>query len=376
MNTGIKDRELISEEIPSFLDDYKILLVANKYQTGFDQPLLHTMYVDKRLANVQAVQTLSRLNRTCPARRTRSSSTSSTRRRTFTGRSSLTTTSRRIDEPSDYLQLNVLKHDLDEMQVYHWSDVEAFRFVFYKPPELQASADHAELERLVQPAVDRFKAASDEDQRTDFRDKLSAYVKLYSFLSQILPYGDEELEMLYSYGRLLLQHLPSERGDDVVRVSDDVELRYYRLQRISSGSISLSDGEETYVHGPLEVGTGRSQDEEAPLSEIIKVLNDRFGLQLTLEDDLFFRQVKARAGSDERVIQTARANPQLDKFELGIKGLIEELMLSRMADNDNLVSRYVSDAEFQRVALPMLAREIYEAVTGPDLPPLVRPAKV
>jgi type I restriction enzyme R subunit len=342
--------------------DYNVLLVANKYQTGFDQPLLQAMYVDKRLDGVQAVQTLSRLNRMIPGKDAPFVldfvNEAEDILRAFKPYYDAT----RIDETSDPRQLDELKHALDETQVYHWSEVQAFRDIFYKRPEDQTNADHAELERLLQPAVDRFKSLDGDDEQTDFRDKLGAYVKLYSFLSQVLPYGDEELEMLYSYGRLLLQHLPSDRGGATVNIGDDVGLRYYRLQRVFSGAIPLSDGEGVYVHGPVEVGTGRAKDDEAPLSEIIKVLNDRFGLQLTLEDDLFFKQVKARAESDERVIQTARANPQIDKFQLGIKRLIEEMMIGRMADNDQLVSRYMSDPEFQSVAFPVLAREIFEAV--------------
>ena len=96
-------------------------------------------------------------------------------------------------------------------QVYHWSEVEAFARVFYKPLERQSAADHAHMQRHLQPAVDRFKAIEDEDKREEFRDKLSGYVKVYAFLSQIIPYADPDLEMLYSYGRFLLPHLPLDR---------------------------------------------------------------------------------------------------------------------------------------------------------------------
>ncbi len=367
MNVDVVTGRTISESaLPDRFasSDYNILLVANKYQTGFDQPLLQAMYVDKRLDGVQAVQTLSRLNRMIPGKEAPFVldfvNEADDIYRAFKPYYDVT----QMEETTDARQLDELKHELDQMQVYHLSEVQAFREVFYKLPEQQTNADHAELERLLQPAVDRFKALPDEDQRSDFQDKLGAYVKLYAFLSQILPYGDEDLEMLYSFGRLLLQHLPQDRGGATVKIGDDVDLRYYRLQRVFSGSISLSDGHGGYVHSPVEVGTGRAKDEEAPLSEIIKVLNDRFGLQLTLEDDLFFKQVKARAQADERVIQTAKANPQIDKFQLGIKKLIEELMISRMGDNDQLVSRYMSDPEFQGVAFPVLAREIFEAITA------------
>jgi type I restriction enzyme, R subunit len=109
--------------------------------------------------------------------------------------------------------LETLKHEVDQAQVYYWSEVEAFSRIFYKPVEKQSPADHAHMQVHLQPAVDRFKAMADEDKQTEFREKLSAYVKLYSFLSQIIPYADAELEMLYSYGRFLLPHVPRDRGE-------------------------------------------------------------------------------------------------------------------------------------------------------------------
>ena len=110
-----------------------------------------------------------------------------------------------------------------------------------------------------------------------------------------------------------------------------------------------------------EVGTGKPQDEKAPLSEIIEVLNQRFGTQFSEEDRLFFQQIKEKACKSEQIVRTAMANP-LDKFELGIRKLIENLMIERMGENDKIVTRYMVDQEFQDSAFPILAREIFEAV--------------
>jgi type I restriction enzyme R subunit len=109
------------------------------------------------------------------------------------------------------------------------------------------------------------------------------------------------------------------------------------------------------------VGTGKAKDEKAPLSEIIEVLNERFGTQFTEEDRLFFQQIKERATKSDQIIQTALANP-LDKFELGIRKLIEDFMIERMGENDKIVTRYMADREFQAAAYPILAREIFESV--------------
>jgi len=186
-------------------------------------------------------------------------------------------------------------------------------------------------------------------------------VRVYAFLSQIIPYADPELEMLYSYGRFLLPHLPVDRDATIVSIGDEVDLQYYRLERISSGPIGLSEGDPQGVKSPTEVGAGKAKDEKVPLSEIIQVLNERFGTQFTEADRLFFQQIKEKACRNEQVRKTALANP-LDKFELGIRKLIEDLMIERMAENDQIVTRYMADQEFQSSAFPILAREIFEAI--------------
>lgn len=364
MNIDVVTGKSISEsQLPERFDsdDYQILLVANKYQTGFDQPLLQTMYVDKRLAGVQAVQTLSRLNRRYPGKEA-----------PFVldfvndpddiyaaFKPYYDTTS--LQETSDPNELERLKHEMDEMQVYHWSEVEAFAEIFYKPMARHNVHDHARMEKHLQPAVDRFKALEDDDQRQLFRDKLKSYVNLYAFLSQIMPWTDPNLEKLYSFGRFLLPHLPTGRDVVVIRPEDDVALRYYRLERVASGAIDLDTGDMVEVKSPTDVGTGKAKDEEASLSDIIEVLNERFGTEFTEEDRLFFEQIKEKACADDRIVQTANANT-LDKFELGIRSLIESFMIQRLSENDQIVSRYMDDQEFQNTVFPLLAREIFDTI--------------
>ena len=120
------------------------------------------------------------------------------------------------------------------------------------------------------------------------------------------------------------------------------------------------------------MGTAKAKDEKAPLSEIIQVLNERFGTEFTEEDRLFFQQIKEKACKSEQVIQTALANP-LDKFELGIRKLIEDFMIERMGENDKIVTRYMADREFQASAFPILAREIFDAVRARTAGPSTAP---
>jgi type I restriction enzyme R subunit len=363
MNIDVVTGRSISEsQLPDRFDssDYQVLLVANKYQTGFDQPLLCAMYVDKRLDGVQAVQTLSRLNRMHAGKEPPFVldfvNDAEGIFEAFKPYYDVTT----LQEPSDPSHLEVLKHELNAFQVYYWSEVEAFAQVFYLPQHRQNPSDHARMQKHIQPAVDRFNAL-DEEKKEAFYEKLTAYVNFYSFISQIIPYSDSELEMLYSFGRFLAPSLKFAEQIVNPHPEREVELQYYRIEKVNSGPIVMENGESYGVKSPTAVGTGKSVDENKPLSEIIGVLNERFGTVFTDEDRLFFEQIKEKACRDEGVIQTAHANP-LDKFELGIRKKIESLMMQRMSENDDIVTRYMDDDAFQKAVFPLLAKEIYEGI--------------
>ena len=363
MNIDVVTGKNISEsQLPDKFDssDYQVLLVANKYQTGFDQPLLCAMYVDKRLDGVQAVQTLSRLNRTYPGKEPPFVldfvNEAEGIFQAFKPYYDTTT----LQEESDPNHLEVLKHELAAMQVYHWSEVEAFAKIFYLPQYMQNPSDHARMHKHIQPAMDRYKSLN-EEKKNAFYEKMTAYIRFYAFISQIIPYSDTELEMLYSYGRFLAPHLDGDDTGTVPHPEKDVTLEYFRIEQIMSGAIKIEEGDTYGVKSPTAVGTSKAKDEEKPLSEIIKTLNERFGTDFTDEDRLFFEQIKEKACKDERVIQTARANT-LDKFELGIRKIIESLMMQRMAENDEIVTRYMDDVDFQGTIFPLLAKEIYDGV--------------
>ena len=184
MNIGPDGKHVSEAGLPAAFDGdaYQVLLVANKYQTGFDQPLLHTMYVDKRLSGVQAVQTLSRLNRTCPGKEDTFVldfvNDTDEILRSFQPYYEQTT----VTESADPQQLYDLAHKLEAAQVFWTSEVEAFCKVFFSPREKQTVHDQAEMNRHLNPGVDRFKA-KDEDEQEEFKNALGAFVRLYAFLS-------------------------------------------------------------------------------------------------------------------------------------------------------------------------------------------------
>ena len=347
--------------------DYQILIVAEKYQMGFDQPLLQAMYVDKRLSGVHAVQTLSRLNRVASGKQAPFVldfvNSPADIAAAFTPYFDVT----QLREASDPYQLESLKHDLDGTQVYYGSEIEQFAQVFYLPLHKQRASDHARIEASLQPAVDRF-VDLDEESQVDFRDGLSAYVSLYAFLSQIIPYADCDLERLYSFGRKLLPHLHVGGDFTPIHLDGDVDLEYYRLQRMSSGAISLDDEADATVASPTAVGTGLAEDDSAPLSEIIELLNDRFGTDFTESDRLFLQQIQEDGLREEAIRETARAN-DFDKFRLGAFERVKQLLIARLAGNDAIVDKCLSDDEFGEFVITGILQSIFDAVQSTDSTP-------
>ena len=361
MNLDATGEQISEKALPGRFasPEFNVLLVANKYQTGFDQPLLCAMYVDKRLDGVQAVQTLSRLNRTHPGKEppfvldfVNDADGILDAFMPYYGKTEL-------EAASDPSRLEALKVELDKPQVYHWSEVEQLCQVYFASLRKPESNAHARLQCLLQPAVDRFAALSDDEVRSEFRDKLAAYLRLYEFVSQIVPYADSEWEKLHAYGSLLRPLLADGR-DPMLALDDDVALQYYRLRRTHSGRLQVEEDEPAYVVGPSDVGTGRPEEPKAPLSEIIALLNDRHGSELGEADRFFFEEVRAEACADAEVLSLARAN-DLQKFALGVRQRVGELMVARIGKNDRIVTRYMDDDDFQATAFPLIAKAIWEA---------------
>jgi type I restriction enzyme R subunit len=354
-------------ELPGKFDgpEYHFLIVAEKYQTGFDQPLLHTMYVDKKLQVLQAVQTLSRLNRTCPGKEDTFVldfvNEAEEIREAFKPYYEKTEIDERIDPNLVYM----LKAKLDGFQVYWRQEVEDFAKVFFKAQEDQRDADKGLLHKHIDPAVARFDAEAEERQ-VDFRHQLGTYLRLYAFLSQMVSYGDTDLEKLYAFGRLLITKLKIVDGTGPLFLDDDVKLSYYRLTKTHEGSASLSSGDGSTVTGPANVGTGRPrQEDKAHLSEIVDVLNDRFGTDFTREDQLFFEQIVGDLKKDDSLGDQARNNT-MAQFKLAFdpKGLAA--VLGRMERNEQISNQFMGNEELRAVALELMMRQVYEHFRADD----------
>lgn len=337
--------------------DYRILLVANKYQTGFDEPRLCAMYVDKRLDGVQAVQTLSRLNRCFPGKEEPFILDFVNKPEDIYASFKPFYDKTELEKETDPMHLETLKMELDKFRVYSESDLNGFASIFYKPRERQKPSDHAQMEAFTIKSKEKFIQLNDEEKEL-FRNKLKSFVNLYAFVSQIISYSDVEWEKLYTFSRFLLPHLSDGNTDLPENPQNSIVLTHLRNQKIAEHSIDLSDGDHIKVNSPTEVGTKKADDPKVPLRVIIQTLNDRFGTDFTEADRLFFEQILEKAQTDDEVIRKAKTNPY-DKFELGIKEIIKDIMMQRIKENDDIVSRYLDDEEFQKIALTILASEMY-----------------
>ncbi len=358
MNRGLKEKELPD----SFAKpEYRVLLVAEKYQTGFDQPLLHTMYVDKRLAGIQAVQTLSRLNRTHPLKDDTfvldfvndPAEIQEAFRQYYEGSV--------MGEEVAPERLYEVKAELDASGIYLASEVDEFAHIFFAPKRRQSPADHKNMNALLDRAVARFQQLqNDEEEEAElWRGKTQAFRNLYSFLSQVIPYQDSHLEKLFTYLRHLALKLPKRKSGTGYQFDEEVELDYYRLQKISEGSINLEEGYVQPLDGPREVGTGMVREETVALSRLIDLINERFGGELTEADQLFFDQIAEAASQNEALQKAAEVN-SLDKFHLVFRQVLESLFIERMELNEELFTDYMSKPDLQNLVSKWLGSQVYE----------------
>jgi type I restriction enzyme R subunit len=194
-----------------------------------------------------------------------------------------------------------------------------------------------------------------------FRTALTAYVRLYSFLSQVMPFADPDLERLYTYGRFLELKLPVDPRKAPLKISDAAVLTHYRIEKIEEGKIALKAGEQVAIYGPPEAGSRRSEVEEVKLSEVIDVLNERFGTHFTKADQVsFFDGIIEEAKADEEVKKRAVANT-FDNFSSGwLKKKISDAVVDRMSKNGEIATRYLNDPEFENAAFEAVVKRIYD----------------
>jgi len=297
-------------ELPRKFDtgSYQILIVAEKYQTGFDQPKLCAMYVDRKLAGLQAVQTLSRLNRTYPSKERTFvldfQNTIEDMQNAFRPYFEVT----ELEANSDPNQIYELEARLRTFGILDQGEVDRFAETFYRGP--LDTHDRARLEGLVRQAVGRFEQEDDEGRQEEFRQLLKSYLRFYAFVAQVIRLSDTGLEKLYSYAAWLSRLLPSrEMPADIDITEEMLRLQAFRVEQKEQGSASLSAGDHAALKPISEFGAKPyTEDEERSLSEIIKAFNERHGTQFVRQDFVRFEQVNRKI-VDHDMAEMLRNNP-------------------------------------------------------------------
>jgi len=319
--------------------EYRFLIVANKFQTGFDQPLLHTMYVDKKLGGVNAVQTLSRLNRTHLEKKGTLVLDFANEADEIKAAFEPYYETTLLSEATDPNLLYELQTRLAAFPVYTEADVNAFARIYFDP---KATQDR--LYSALAPLVERYRAISKEEQ-ADFRTQLIEYVRLYAFLAQVLTFADADLEKLYVFARHLRRLLPADREALPREVQQNIDMESYRIQQTGSGKIALDR-----KAGVLEpVGTkeihGRGPEELETLSRIIAELNDRFGLNLGPEHRVTLGQMMEKLDDDAALDATARVNTR-ENVRLTFDQKVEHVIQEIVDSNFELYKRITDDRAF------------------------------
>ncbi|OHY98775.1 type I restriction endonuclease [Salinicola sp. MIT1003] len=381
LNPGLKGRNL-AEAFDT--DDFNVMIAANKFQTGFDQPKLCAMYVDKKLQGVDCVQTLSRLNRLFPGKQTFILDFYNDEQEILDAFAPYYRKAELADV-SDPQVVYDLQRSLDASGIYQWPEVEGFAKAFFDP-----KAPASSLSYYCRPAQDRFKqkyqalleqlqtwkearrvaeqngddkglkraeqelkeAGTAQDELDLFRKNLASFVRTYEFLSQIVTFDDAELEQLCVYARHLTPLLRIDRllEEESIDVSE-LELTHYRLTKREEKRLRLEEAEGDYGLTPVsEVGSGKPHDpEKQRLAEIIDRLNDLYGAEVSDDDKLHFANgIADRIERDEAVMAQVR-NHSEDQVMHGLfPKKVTDAVLDALSDHEKLSMPLLEDEETGR----------------------------
>jgi type I restriction enzyme R subunit len=346
---GFRERET-AERFDS--DDYQVLIVAEKFQTGFDQPLLHTMYVDKVLTGLNAVQTLSRLNRVADGKvdtfvldfRNETDDIDKAFAPWYERTEAIPTDPNLLWDTHRALMASPVIHD-DEVGPAV-SELLAGRRV----------PNHAKVYAALDLALARFQGLTREEQ-DDFRELIGRYVSIYGFIAQIVSFTDAGLERDYVYARALEARLP--RGEfEGIDVGSEVKLTHLRTEQIFEGSIELAEG----LGDVKAIYSGKGPQhvpEKESLSSIVEALNQRFGTNLDERDQLLFDQFEETWATDPEVMDQARNN-EFDNFRLVFDRKFLSTVVERMDGNEAIYKRVLDDEEFQKALMDLYALRLYD----------------
>ena len=366
---GKKVTEASLNEFPSGLipdrfqeDPYRFLVVADKFQTGYDEPLLHTMYVDKPLSDIKAVQTLSRLNRAHPHKHDTFVldffNDSDTIQAAFEPYYRTTI----LSEETDPNRLHDMKADLDGYQFYNWQQVEYFVKLYL------GGADRDKIDPILDACVSSYMSEADEDAQVDFKGKAKGFVRTYGFLASILPFTNAEWEMLSTFLNFLIPKLPAPIEVDLSKgILESIDMESYRAEVRSSMEIILPDQNGFIDPVPTSAGGRKPEPELDLLSNIINAFNEQFG-NIDWKDADKIRKVITEdiptKVAAEKAYQNAIKNSDKQNARIEHDKALQKVIVELLSDHTELFKQFMENQAFRKWLSDTIFLETYSEAAG------------
>ena len=350
-------------------EDFNIMVVANKYQTGYDEPLLHSMFIDKKLKGVNAVQTLSRLNRTCKGKDD-----------TFVLDFANTAESIQ-DSFQDFYQEVSLLGDVDINSVYDMREqihtswlyssdqIDRFCDVMEKSSgKKQTPTTVGRLVSIIKPSLDKYKDIEEEKDRLALRDKLMKFVRRYGFVTNICRIDDKELFKEYLFVSYLVHMLPKNPGEKV-SIDDKIRLQYFKLEEEYSGKIVLEKTDTTFIPAqPKKAGSKiKKKDTLERIIEKVNLENEgNFGEGDKVALESVFKMMMDDEVVKTRLTEFAKTNDAGMFIKSIFPGEFQRILVRCFMQNDEAFQRLLGDEAFQKLVMDTMAKEFYKKLTSPD----------
>lgn len=348
-----KDGMVISEsQLPKqFEKNFNCLIVAEKYQTGFDEPLLHTMFVDKRLTGVKAVQTLSRVNRIAKGKEDTFIldfvNSVEDIKKSFQPYYEATI----LENETNPNVMYDIKNQLDNMQVYRSEEITGFNLVYFSKEENDAS----KFSNFLRPAIDRYNAL-DQIKKSEFKSGVSSFLRVYGFITNVERLLDKNLHEYNNYLKFLRTILP--RDSSKIELDDKLILEYYKNEQTFKGSIQLEENQGGVV--PIQGGIVGKEKKKDKLSKILDDINLAFGTHFTEMDKVlqqFFEDLTKNAE-----LQAFGKNNDLKSFELIYKDFFDDMLMDRIEENNSFFEKLGQDDDFKKSVMEKLLPLVFEKI--------------
>ena len=330
-------------------DPYRFLICADKFQTGYDEPLLHTMYVDKPLSGIKAVQTLSRLNRAHPEKHDVFVLDFQNNTETITLAFADYYRTTVLSEETDPNKLHDLKAALDNAQVYSPEQVQALVDLFL------SGAERDKLDPILDNCVAPY-LRRDEDGQVDFKGKAKTFARTYDFLASVLPYTNREWERLSIVLNLLIPKLPAPRDEDLSKgILEAIDMDSYRVEKRAVMRIALPDDSAEIGPVPVEGGGHKREPELDRLSNILKAFNDHFGTLFADADRVARRiteDIAPKVAADQSYRNAKQNTPNSARIEHD--KALDKVMLTLLKDDTQVYKQFVENESFRRFVTDMV----------------------